>query len=120
MEFQAQIVPLGPHWNALVFSDGSIILQYRSGVIYAPTGNVLDLNDSRLQSALEDSSLDSRLIVTRAIALHQDGSVHVDPHGVSPGGLPSDEAFPILDSLIQSVRRCDINLLDDLVSSVSG
>jgi len=109
------VYSLGPHWNALVFSDGTVVLQHKSSVVYARTGETVDLSSVE---AGDVSVEDPSLFVVRTLALHADGSVHCDPHALSPGGVLTDEAYQVMDPTVVASRRIGSMYFESLVRDV--
>lgn len=110
------IIPLGA-WSAVVLADGSIILQHKSQVLSLDDGRVLDLSaeldDAQLRQ-LEQVGPEN--LGVRTMHLSADGSLHIDPGGISPGGVLTNQAFQLLEPTIpsaQSRRRDLIHLITD-------
>ena len=107
-------ISLGKHWIAIVFPDGSLLLQNRSCVVDI-NGSLIDLNDPKGIEALEQLP-DPTQIVTRAISLHPDGTVKVDPHGISKQGVLGASQFVLLESIVSSLRKQGMFFLEEIFS----
>lgn len=103
-ETVAEVIPLGEHWNAVVFQSGHVLLHHRGEALLVATGEVVSLLDPYIEEALDQ---DPRTLIGRTIGLSPDGGVSVDVHGLSMDAILSPDAYTILDATAVSLKRIE-------------
>lgn len=104
------VISLGGGWQAIVFSDGRVCLQYISHVVVSGTGEDLDLNrvfdleDEATKNAVLDRAKGKMLV--RTVELNPDGSVSVEPNAISlDGQIDDSRSYAILPTVLQSLTE---------------
>jgi len=95
------LYPLGTHWVALVHEDGSVLLQYHKQVL-SKSGHVLDLIEGEHPEISDRGAMDLQV---RTLGLSVDGSVMADSHGISSGGVLSNQSYAILENAHSSLGK---------------
>ncbi len=100
-KFPCRTIPLAGKWVAVILEDDTILLQWHGTVTDANTGNRFD------PASPPARELNPSKILVRTMRAFPDGSVVIDPHGLSPSGIPSGQSFAVLEAADVAMSRFD-------------